>query len=82
MVQILRMIQCGRGLGFTLKAGEGLRVTGNLLWQEFEGDETMQPRVFRLIDHAHAAAAEPFDNTVVRDSLVDHARRINSGLQS
>src|SRR2546430_5750058 len=43
----------------------------DLLWQELEGDEAMQPRVFRLIDHAHAAAVEPFDNTVVRDSLVD-----------
>src|SRR5713101_7171509 len=75
-------ISSGRRLGFTLKAGEGLRVTRNLPRQEFEGDEAMKPRVLGLIDHAHAAVPELLKDAVVRDSLVDHERRINSGLQS
>jgi hypothetical protein len=33
---------------FALKTGECLRVTGNLLRQELEGDETTQPRVLTL----------------------------------
>jgi len=44
------VVQCGCGLGFALKTGECLRVTGNLLRQELEGDETMQPRVLCFID--------------------------------
>ena len=76
------MIQSRGRLGFALKARQSLRILGDIVGKELQRDEAMQPRVFRLIDHAHAAAVEPFDNTVVRDSLVDHARRINSGLQS
>jgi len=30
----IRVVQCGGGLGFTLKAGEGLRVAGNVVGQE------------------------------------------------
>src|SRR5438445_9251391 len=67
----IRVIQCGRGLGFALKTGECLRVTGNFLWQELEGDEAMQPRVFGLIDDAHAPAAEFLDDAVVRNGLAD-----------
>ena len=36
------MIQRGCGLGFELKAGQRVRIVGNLLRQELEGDEAMQ----------------------------------------
>ena len=51
-----------------------MNVAGNIFWQELEGDEATQPRVFSFIDHAHPAAAELFDDAVVRDGLVDHWR--------
>src|SRR5437879_13358425 len=68
------MIQGRRGLGLALKAGERLRVAGDVFREKFEGDEAMQARVFSLIDHAHAATAEFFDDAVVRDGLADHCK--------
>ncbi len=66
------MIQRGGGLGLALKAGERLRVAGQVFGKEFQRDETMQPGVLPLIDHAHTAATEFFDNTVMRNGLADH----------
>jgi hypothetical protein len=53
-----------------------LRVLGNFVRQEFQGDKAMQPRVFGFVDHAHAATTEFVDNAVVRDSLADHSWQI------
>ena len=58
--------------GFALKAGECIRVTGNVFGQEFEGDKTIQPCVLSLIDNTHPAAPELLDDPVVRDGLADH----------
>jgi hypothetical protein len=69
---MLGVIQCGRRLGFALKAGERLRVTGNIFWQELEGDEAMEPCVLSLTNYSHPTAAQLFDNAVVRDRLADH----------
>jgi len=66
------VIQCRCGLGFALKAGERLRVACNVLWQEFEGDEAVQPGVLGFVDHAHPATAKFLDDAVVRDDPVDH----------
>ncbi len=65
------VVQCGRGLSLALKAGECLRFTGNLLRQELESDETMQPRVLSLIDNTHPTAAQFLDDAIVRDGLAD-----------
>ena len=35
----------------------------------------MQSRVLSFVDHAHAAAAQFFQNTVMRDGLPDHVLR-------
>ena len=67
------VIQCGRSLGFALEAGEGLRVAGNVLGQELEGDKTMKPCVLGLVDNSHATAAQSLDDAVVRDGLADHS---------
>ncbi len=45
--------------------------TGNLLRQELESDETMQPRVLSLIDNTHPTAAQFLDDAIVRDGLAD-----------
>jgi hypothetical protein len=73
------MIQCGCGLCFTLKAGERLCVSGNLIGQELEGNETVKPRVFGLVDNTHTAAAQFLHNAVVRDGLTDHSWQILLG---
>ena len=39
----------------------------------------MEPSIFRLIDHAHAATTQLLDNAVMRDGLADHWRRILRG---
>ena len=66
------MIQRGRGLRFALKAGQRLRIAGNVFGQELQGDEAVQPRVLGLVNHAHPAAAQLLDDAVVRDGLADH----------
>jgi len=37
----VRVVQCGRGLGLALEAGQRLRVTSNVWRQELESDKTM-----------------------------------------
>ena len=66
------MVESGRGAGLAAETFEGLRVLGKILGQEFEGDEAAEFGVFRLVNHAHAATAEFFDDAVVRDGLTDH----------
>ena len=68
----VRMIERGSGLCLALEAGQRLWIAGNLVGQEFQGDETMQARVFCLVDDTHAATAELFDDTVMRDCLPQH----------
>src|SRR5580704_12777107 len=67
------MVQGGSGLGLALEAGKRLRVAGNFLRQEFEGDEAVQARVLGFVYDAHAAAAEFFYDAVVRNGLADHS---------
>jgi hypothetical protein len=66
------MVQ-GRGsLSLPLETAESLRIPGDLIGEELQGDETVQLYVLSLVDHAHAAATEFFDDAVVRDGLADH----------
>jgi hypothetical protein len=57
------------------KAGKYLWVTGNVFWQELQGDKSVQPGVFSLVNDAHPAAPQLFDDAVVRDGLADHGVR-------
>jgi len=66
------VVQRRRSLGLALKAGKSLRVAGNFFRQEFEGNEAMQPCVFGLVNHAHAATAEFFDDPIMGNSLANH----------
>ena len=68
------MVQRGGGLGFALETAQRLRVSGDVVGKKFQRDEAVQARVFGLVDNAHAAAAELFDDAVVRDGLADHGR--------
>jgi hypothetical protein len=53
------MIQCGSGTCFAAKAFECLRISGYILWQEFQGDKLPKLGVLGLI------AAEPLNDAVV-----------------
>src|SRR5712692_161102 len=61
------MIQSRRRLRLALEAGQCLRVSGNLLRQKLESDETVEPSVLSLIHNTHTPAAQLFDDAVVRD---------------
>src|ERR1017187_2519396 len=73
------MVQRRGRLRLPLKAAERLRVASNFSGQELESDEAVQLDVFCFVDHAHTAAAEFFNNAVVRESLADHSGRILVG---
>ena len=66
------VIERRRGLGFALKPAQSLGIARDFVGKEFQRDETMQASVFGLVNHAHAAAPQLFDNPVVRDGLADH----------
>src|SRR5882672_7437266 len=66
------MVQRGGSLGFALEAAECLRIFGNVVGQELEGNEAAELQVLSLVDHTHASAAELLNDAVVRDGLADH----------
>ena len=66
------MVQGGGGAGFAAKALEGLRDRATDRRAEISGRRSGRVGVLGLVDHAHAAAAEFFDDAVVRDGLADH----------
>src|ERR1700732_5332961 len=68
------MVQSGVSARFTPETLQGRLVVRDLVWQEFQGDETTQLRVLGLEDYSHATTAELFQNAVVRDCPVDHSR--------
>jgi|ERR1700730_7727589 len=59
------MVQRGGSLCFPLKTGQRLRISSNFVGQELQGDKTVQPGVFRLVDHTHPAAAQFLNDAVV-----------------
>ena len=69
------MIEGRRGLRLAVKPGEGMRITGYILRQKLERDETVETSILSLVDDPHPAAAEFLDDMVMRDGLADHGRR-------
>ena len=61
------MVERGRGARFAAESFERLRILRDFFGKEFEGYEASERRVFGFVDHTHAAAAELFDDAVVRD---------------
>ena len=66
------MIQGGSRLRLALKPSQRLGVVRNSIREKLQGDKSVQGYVLGLVDYTHAAAAEFFDNAVVRDGLTDH----------
>ena len=70
------VVQGGSSAGFPAEALQRLRVLSYVLGQKLQCDKAAKLGVLSLIDHTHAAATEFLDDTVVRNGLVDHWRRI------
>src|SRR5262245_66529943 len=66
------LVDRGQGSRFTLESFQGLRIPRKFFWQEFQGDTAAQSWVLCLIDNAHTAAAQAFENSVGRNGLANH----------
>ena len=51
---------------FSAEAFQGLRILRDIARKEFQGDKTAERRILGLIDNAHSATAEFFDDAIVR----------------
>src|SRR5258708_20162044 len=65
----VRMIQRGRSFRFPPESAEGLRVVGEFVGQELQGDVAAELQVFRLIHHTHTPAADPTGDPLIGDLL-------------
>src|SRR4029077_9563683 len=70
------MVERGSGLRFTLEAAQRVRIAADFVGQEFQRHEAVQARILGLVNHTHAAAAEFFENAVMRNGLPDQVPRI------
>ncbi len=67
------MIERGRGSRASRwKRSRALVVGGGLLGEKLQRDMTTQDQVFGLVDDAHAAATELFQDAIVRDGPANH----------
>src|SRR5947208_14372116 len=66
------MVEGGGCASFTPETFQSMRITGNVVGQELQGDEAAKLSVLGLVAYSHPAAAEFLDNAVVRNALADH----------
>src|SRR5262249_31992611 len=66
------VVEGGGGLGLLDKAPLALGVGDPFGRQNFDRHETIEVRVARLVDDAHAALPELFEDRVMRDCLTFH----------
>ena len=59
------------------KRARACAIFRDIVRQEFQRDETMEADVLGFVHHAHASAAEAFQDAIVRDGLVE--QRIVAG---
>ena len=66
------MVQAGGRARLATKALEYLGIASDVVRKELQGDKAPQFGIFGLVDHAHTAAAELFNDAVMGNSLADH----------
>jgi hypothetical protein len=66
------MIQRRSGPGFPLKTLDGEMILGNLFGEELHGDAAAKFKIFRLVDHTHAAATQLLQYSVVGNGSPNH----------
>ena len=70
------MIQRRGGAGFAAESLDGLGVLGNVVGKKFEGHVAAEARVLGFVDHAHATAAQFFQDAVMGNGAANHRRGI------
>jgi hypothetical protein len=78
----VRVIECRGGASFALESFQRLPVFGQFFWEKFERDETTQSGVLSLVHDTHAAAAQFFQDVVMRNCLADHRKETATGRSS
>src|SRR5271166_6624841 len=68
----VRMVQRRSGPGFAPEARQRVGVMGYVGRQELEGDEAAEAYVVGLVHYSHTAAAELFQDAVVRNGRTNH----------
>ena len=48
-----------------MESGKRLRVLGNIVGKEFQGDEAIEFEVLGFVNHTHATSAEFLDDAIV-----------------
>ena len=66
------MIERRRGARFPSKAFQRLRIAREFIGQEFERNKAPEFGVLCLVDDTHPAAAQLFDDSIVRNGFADH----------
>src|ERR1035441_3397989 len=61
------VIQGGSGSRLAPETNHGIRVASEFAGQKLERHKAVQPAVLGLVNHAHPAAAQTFDDAVMRD---------------
>ena len=67
------VVEGGRSAGFALESFKGLLVVGQIFGEKFQCNETSQSGVFGLVNDAHPAASQLFEDAVVRDRTANHS---------
>jgi hypothetical protein len=68
----VRVVERRSGAGLSLEAFQSRSVGAQLGWKKLQGHVPAQGFVLGLVHHAHPAATELVDDTVVRDGLANH----------
>ena len=66
------MIERGGRPGFPLKTFASLWILRQFFRKELQGHAAAEALVFRLVNHAHSAAAQFFDDAVMGNCLAQH----------
>ncbi len=72
------VVQLRGGARFTDEAFERLMIPDKIFRNEFQSDVAAEARIFRLVDHTHATAAEFPHDVVVGDCLANHPEGLGS----
>ncbi len=68
----VRVVERRSGPRLALEAIERLGILGQIFRQKLERHKTAERGVFGLVHHAHPAAAQLFQNSIVRDGFPNH----------
>lgn len=74
------MIESGGGLGFTQQTDSCLGILRGGVGQQLQSHKAVETRVLRFINDTHATPAEPLDDAVMRDGLLQQSSSLRKGV--